>query len=207
MARLNFVDQSSQPEGSLRERKQQRARDAIVEAAHQLFAERGFDKVTVADIAARAEVGRATFFRYFGDKQEVVFGDDLHIGRVIAAAEQGPPEKPIGDSLSAALAHVRKIIIAFNAQLVAQPQAYIRHEQLIAEQRELYARSLTKQRRYAEELAQLLCQRGAEPQTATLAAELGMACYYAGRSAVANDPAHLVAAIDAAFQRLCAVHK
>lgn len=202
MARLNFMNHPDQLEGSLRERKQQRARDAIVEAAHQLFAERGFDRVTVADIATRAEVGRATFFRYFGDKQEVVFGNDLHIGAAIAEAEQVPPKNPIGNSLPAALAHVQKIVIAFNAKLVERPQEYIRHEQLIAQQRELYARSLTKQRRYAEELAKLLRRRGAELETATLAAELGMACYYAGRSASANDPARLLQAINAAFQRL-----
>ena len=48
----------------LRERKQQKAREQIVEAAFALFAERGFTDVTVTDIAERAEVGRTTFFRY-----------------------------------------------------------------------------------------------------------------------------------------------
>nr|WP_239001050.1 TetR family transcriptional regulator [Jiangella asiatica] len=65
---------------TLRDRKQQRTREAIIDAAHALFAERGFDNVTVTDIAERAEVGRSTFFRYFGDKQEVVFGDDGDVG-------------------------------------------------------------------------------------------------------------------------------
>jgi AcrR family transcriptional regulator len=55
------------------ERKQRAARERIVRAATELFAERGYSKVSVSDIAERAEVGRTTFFRHFGDKQEVVF--------------------------------------------------------------------------------------------------------------------------------------
>jgi hypothetical protein len=55
------------------ERKQRQARQRIIEAARELFLERGFDGVSVGDIAERAEVGRTTFFRHFGDKQEVVF--------------------------------------------------------------------------------------------------------------------------------------
>jgi AcrR family transcriptional regulator len=54
-------------------RKQKAARQRILVAAAELFAERGFDGVSVSDIAESAEVGRTTFFRHFGDKQEVVF--------------------------------------------------------------------------------------------------------------------------------------
>ena len=60
------------PELSLRERKQRKTREAILAAAMDLFAERGFDRVTVDEIAARAEVGRTTFFRYLTDKQELL---------------------------------------------------------------------------------------------------------------------------------------
>ena len=192
----------NRPASSLRERKQQRAREAIIEAAHDLFAERGFGGVTVADIAARAEVGRATFFRYFGDKQEVVFGDDQGITKVVAEAEQLPVDTPIGDSLPAALAHAQRIVAAFIAKLIENPEAYTRHERLVAQEPELRARSLTKQRRYAEELAELLGRNGADRETAVLAAELGMACYYAGRTAADNDPRRLLQAVDAAFRRL-----
>src|SRR5918992_1748802 len=70
------VADPTRPQAPLRERKQQRVRQAIMDAALALFAERGFDEVTVSDIAERAEVGRSTFFRYFGDKQEVLFAGD-----------------------------------------------------------------------------------------------------------------------------------
>ncbi|MDI5961685.1 TetR family transcriptional regulator [Streptomyces sp. SL13] len=50
-------------------------RDALVEAAFQLFAERGFDGTTVDDIVGLAGVGRRSFFRYFPAKEDVVFPD------------------------------------------------------------------------------------------------------------------------------------
>jgi AcrR family transcriptional regulator len=196
------VDQSDRPASSLRERKQQRAREAIIEAAYRLFAERGFDRVTVNDIAEHAEVGRATFFRYFGDKQEVVFGDDRQIDIVVAEARQVSVDVPIGDSLPEALNHLRQIVARYVGKLVEQPETYERHERLVAQHPELLARSLTKQRRYVEEMTTLLRDKGANHQTAALAAELAMACFYAGRTASNNDPKRLLQAVDAAFDRL-----
>jgi AcrR family transcriptional regulator len=59
----------------LRERKKQRTREAIVEAAFELFDERGFDGTTIADIAEAAEIAPRTFFSYFPSKDDVVFHD------------------------------------------------------------------------------------------------------------------------------------
>ncbi|WP_024806567.1 TetR/AcrR family transcriptional regulator [Nocardia sp. BMG51109] len=186
------------PEPSLRERKQRRVRQAIVEAAHELFAERGYGAVTVTDIAARAEVGRATFFRYFGDKQEVVFGDGHPDWSGFAAAA---PE-PIGAGLPAALDVVRTLVVGFVSDLVARPDAYIAHERLVAGEPELRARSLAKQRHYVGQITALLVEAGAESETASLAAELGLACFYAGRTAADNDPHRLTDAVASAFDRL-----
>ncbi|WP_300608933.1 TetR/AcrR family transcriptional regulator [Trebonia sp.] len=55
----------------LRERSKARRREAIIRAAYQLFAERGFDATTVADIAAAAEVAPRTVAMYFPSKQDI----------------------------------------------------------------------------------------------------------------------------------------
>jgi AcrR family transcriptional regulator len=59
----------------LKQRKRQQTSTRIVEAAVALFAERGFDATTADDIAEAAECSRSTLFRYFGTKEDILFGD------------------------------------------------------------------------------------------------------------------------------------
>jgi AcrR family transcriptional regulator len=59
--------------GGLRERKKQATREAIAAAAMELFKERGFDAVTVAEVAGAADVSEKTVFNYFPTKEELVF--------------------------------------------------------------------------------------------------------------------------------------
>lgn len=60
-------------EEGLRERRKQRTRRLISETAWQLFADRGFERVTVGDVARAAEVAEATVFNYFRTKEALVF--------------------------------------------------------------------------------------------------------------------------------------
>jgi AcrR family transcriptional regulator len=57
---------------SLRDRNKQRVRRRILETAMSLAATRGVDGITADDISAQAEIGRATFFRYFDSKEAAV---------------------------------------------------------------------------------------------------------------------------------------
>ena len=59
----------------LRERKKLRTRETIVTVALELFAERGYQQTTVAEIADAAEVSKGTVFAYFPSKEDIVFAD------------------------------------------------------------------------------------------------------------------------------------
>jgi AcrR family transcriptional regulator len=83
------------PPVPLVERKRRQARNRIIQAAEELFFTRGFDDVSVSDIAERAEVGRTTFFRHFGDKQEVAFAREQELLETIAAAAQEDDFAPV----------------------------------------------------------------------------------------------------------------
>jgi AcrR family transcriptional regulator len=80
----------------LRERKKQRTRRALVEAALRLFDEKGYEETTLAEIAATADVSTRTFFSYFASKEDVVFYDsEQQIDRALALlAGRRPGQSP-----------------------------------------------------------------------------------------------------------------
>ena len=182
---------------SLTDRKRRRAKETIRRAALELFNERGFDAVSVTDIAERAEVGRTTFFRYFGDKQEVLFSEPSDASQAPAA-----PAERIGSSMAAALTAARQLVAGYVEGITADPREYERHQQLVSSHPELYARSLVKQRRYADLLTDRLQDWGATPSTARQAAEIGLACFYAGQATATDDPRILARHVELAFDRL-----
>jgi AcrR family transcriptional regulator len=87
------------PQG-LRERKKQRTREQIIEAAMRLFAERGYQATTVADIATAADVAPRTFFAHFPSKEAVVFHDlDRDLEGLASALRDRLPGETAFDAL------------------------------------------------------------------------------------------------------------
>jgi AcrR family transcriptional regulator len=89
----------------LRERKKALTRAAIVETAQRLFEERGFDNVTVAEIADAANVSVKTLFVYFRAKEDLAFADNRLIDEIIAALAARAPgttrAEAVADELTA----------------------------------------------------------------------------------------------------------
>lgn len=84
------------------------SRDAIERVALGLFADRGFDDTTVDDIAAAAGIARRTFFRYFGSKNDVVWGEfDAGLSHLRATLDATPVDVPWSTAL-------RHAVVEFN---------------------------------------------------------------------------------------------
>ncbi|NYI92353.1 AcrR family transcriptional regulator [Amycolatopsis endophytica] len=174
---------------SLRDRKRRQTRERIAEAAFTLFDERGFGEVTVDDIAALAEVGRTTFFRYFGDKEEVVFAQESDTLRELESGDG-----PALPDLAAALAESRRLVVALCAE--ARHAAYAR---LVDKHPELADRHARKLRRYGDRLEQHLLARGTPRSAAVLASQIALACYRTAWRLAGDDADALAREADAAF--------
>lgn len=83
--------------GTFRDRKRERTREQLIAAAYELFAERGYEAVTVGEIAERAWVSERTFFRYFPAKEDVLWPDstDQLAGFRAAIVARPAAERPL----------------------------------------------------------------------------------------------------------------
>jgi AcrR family transcriptional regulator len=148
------------------------ARERLETAALDLFVENGYEETTVAQITDRAGLNRATFFRHFADKREVVFGgEDLLAGLFADAIRAAPPGVALTECLQAALAAVG---------VVMTPQrraAAARRVLVVAANNELQERGLLKHARIAGSITAALRERGTDELTARLGAEMGMLAF------------------------------
>jgi AcrR family transcriptional regulator len=84
--------EASSPSPGLRERKKQKTRDTIIKVALELFAQRGYEQTTIAEIADAAEVSPRTIFAYFPSKEDILFCDTPVIQERLAQAVKGRAE-------------------------------------------------------------------------------------------------------------------
>jgi AcrR family transcriptional regulator len=98
------------PNDGIRERKKRETRQRISDVATALFIERGFDEVTVADIAAAADVSKVTVFNYFPRKEQLFFDRGAEGTELLEAAVR---TRPAGTSVTDA---VRRLILDLAAE-------------------------------------------------------------------------------------------
>jgi AcrR family transcriptional regulator len=145
------------------------SRGRLQEAALALYAERGFDQTTAAQIADRAGLTERTFFRHFADKREVLFGGAAILrDRILDGVSGAPPSDGPLDAVSRGLDAAAAMLGESRQDLARQRQA------VIAANPELHERELAKLADYAAAIADALRQRGVNEPQATFAAETGM---------------------------------
>jgi AcrR family transcriptional regulator len=147
-------------ETGLRERKKQQTRELIADAARRLFADRGFDAVTVAQVAREANVSEVTVFNYFPNKEDLFYGGMQFFEEKLldAVRERAPGEsvleafrRPVLEGFKRLVAEETAEVIAAAGNLISASPALEAHE------REVVARYT---RLLADELAQ---EAGAKP--------------------------------------------
>lgn len=149
----------------LRELKKERTRQLLAATAWQLFADRGFDRVSVADIARAAEVSEATVFNYFATKEDLFYFrfEQFETGLLDTVTSRAPGE-PV-------LAAVRRYLLR-GGGLVAAVETGDRHalqrlrtvNRLIAESAALRARERQAIAATTEALADLLAGEAGKAQ-------------------------------------------
>ena len=138
-------------------------------AALELYAERGFDRTTAADIAALAGVTERTYFRHFPDKREVLFDGEADMRTALVdAVLNAPPGLPPFPTLLEAFLSVAPM---FERDLAVKA---LRHR-IVSSTPELQERELMKLAHLTDALTEALEQRAAPPGLASLAAACGTA--------------------------------
>ena len=137
----------------MRARKGRQTRERIANTAMALFLERGFDGVTVDEIAATADVSKRSFFDYFSTKEDVVFAWQDEFGPALAAAVRArPAEEPLAVVVEKAL----------TASVAAAVQAHpdsVAIEGLVRKTPVLRARDHVKYAAIEQALAEALMER------------------------------------------------
>jgi AcrR family transcriptional regulator len=138
----------------LRERKKEQTRRQIAATAARLFAERGFDAVTVADVAREADVSTGTVFNYFPTKEDLFYSEmELFEERVLDAVRG----RPAGESV---LAGFQRVVLDGIPRLATDDTGDVisTAAEIVASSRSLQAREREILARRTEQLAALIAE-------------------------------------------------
>ena len=175
------------------------ARGRLEKAAMALFQERGYERTTVEQIAARAGLTERTFFRHFADKREVLFSGSKELEKgivdLIASAPQGAsPLQAVAAAFEAAAAQIQE-----RRELRFVRARYA----LVTKHAGIQERELIKLASLAVAVTKALHARGVSEPAASLAAEAGIAVFKIGferwvdEKKPRNFAAHICATMDA----------
>jgi len=155
------VNETATP--GLRARKKERTRRLIADTAQALFRERGFDSVTVAEVAAAADVSEGTVFNYFPAKEDLFWsGMDVFEARLVEEVAARPEGEAVLDAFRrVVLDGIPRLADPSRATVIAAARATIEaSEGLRAREREIVAR-------YTAELAEVIAaDTGSRPHDA-----------------------------------------
>ncbi|WP_030931837.1 TetR family transcriptional regulator [Streptomyces sp. NRRL S-646] len=144
---------------TLRERKKQRTRDALLRAAVELFTTRGYEATTVDDIAEAVEVSQRTFFRYFAGKEEAALAlQELAVARFVEAVRERPADEAPMQALRQAVLEgwntLHEVIEA-----VVPVELYLRMYRVIESTPVLLAAHLRRNEETEDTIARMLAER------------------------------------------------
>ena len=139
----------------------------------ELFDEQGFEGTSAVQIAQRAGVTTRTFFRYFPDKQSILFVDaDLLRTMLLRGIHDAP-------DVTEPLAVVMRALVEFDWEGLGPRESQRRRDGMIRSNPELLERELNKQQQMSDAFGDVLRQRGVERQAAELAARVGIQVFQA----------------------------
>ncbi|GAB3239890.1 hypothetical protein GCM10027586_16450 [Kineococcus gypseus] len=152
-----------------RERRQAATRRSLAEHALRLFAERGYEATTVADIADAADMSTRTFFRHVRDKDEAMFAADEDVFTLVVEAADELPDAPPVERL---LHGVRALV----GSVQQDPQVKCARERVLEENPVLRARDLAQQLRWQQQAEGFLRARGVDADAATGGIDVLVTC-------------------------------
>ncbi|MER6732885.1 TetR/AcrR family transcriptional regulator [Streptomyces puniciscabiei] len=187
------MTETTEPMGR-RERKKAATRQALADAALELFLEHGFDAVSIRDIAEAADVSTTTLFKHFPSKEALLFDMDADVERaLVAAVRDRAPGTPLLESLREHMLRARAVKPEYDEQIAAFRRLVTSTPALVEYHRRMWMRH---ERALTEAIAADTGAPADDPACAALA-HLALEA-----RALATTAPDRVAAVNAAFDLL-----